>query len=66
MLYSKNTQLDRAFCKNAIAEMRARAREADLFADQLERTDVDVEIDALIYNFKRRFNHEFSEVLVRV
>lgn len=58
-------EIEKAFVKNAIEEMRKRGRDAFDYARKLEQTGLDVEQDALISNFEREFNHKFGEVLIK-
>jgi len=59
-------KLNEAFIENAIHEMKKVAKKANEYATLLENTELDIEQDAIIDNFEHKFNHEFSQIIIKI
>jgi hypothetical protein len=65
MISEAEKEIKAAFYQNAAKEMKEKARRAASYAENLENTDLDIEQEALVENFSREFNHDFSEIRIQ-
>jgi hypothetical protein len=58
-------EINRIYVLNAVKEMREIGKRALNYAEELEKTTLDVEQEALIKNFEDEFNFSFSEIIIK-